>query len=408
MIFYFILGPMANRAADDLGGLMHILSKSWVSLPASKKPAFQLHLREQHQLFITDDEVPVTDVTLTYPFIPRLEKALYHHTGQIISIKQGIDEDQCFWVSIPQAEQQVRIGFLHERLGPHPSRAIMGILLSGCLLIFIITVLLVRRITHPITTLSKAVNLVGSGQITTKIPEVGVKELVILAQNFNKMTQEITQLISNRNILFGGISHDLRTPITRMQIAIELIENAENSALISGMRNDLNEMESLIKQALEFVRGMNKDHAISVDINEIMKEVALNYQRQDCIVDWTKGDCGSYKLEINALRRVLCNLLDNAFRYSEKKPVQLCCAKDKDRLIITVLDQGPGIPESKLEKVFQPFYRLDISRNKQTGGSGLGLAIVQQLCDIHNWKVKLLVRGLGGLEARLEIPIIKK
>jgi len=397
---------MANRAADDLGGLMHILSKSWVSLPDNKKAAFQAHLREQHQLFITDDNVPVTDVTLTFPFIPRLEKALHHHTGQVISIKQDINKDHCFWVIIPQAKQQVRIGFLHERLGPHPSKAIMGILFAGCLLIFIATILLVRRITSPITTLSKAVNLVGSGQLTTKIPEAGSKELVIVARNFNKMTREVSQLISNRNILFGGISHDLRTPITRMQIALELVENTENSSLISGMRNDLKEMESLIKQALELVRGMSKQYAINVEIKEVIGEIVSDYQRQNYNIHWNKCFCGHCKIEVNALRRVLCNLLDNAFRYSEQKSVELNCSIKNDKFIVSVLDQGPGIPPDKLEIVFQPFYRLDVSRSKQTGGSGLGLAIVQQLCDIHHWKIKLIMREQGGLEARLEIPVL--
>jgi two-component system osmolarity sensor histidine kinase EnvZ len=282
----------------------------------------------------------------------------------------------------------------------------LGIIIAGWLLILITTILLVRRITHPITTLSKAVSLVGSGQLTTKIPEAGTKELVILARNFNKMTQEITQLISNRNILFGGISHDLRTPITRMQIALELIEDTENSALIKGMRNDLEEMENLIKQALELVKGMSKQHAIKVEINEFMLDAIANYQRQSCIIEWEKSNCGSCKLEVNALRRVLCNLLDNAFRYSGQKPVQLSCSKSKNKLIIRVMDQGPGIPADQLDAVFQPFYRLDISRNKKTGGSGLGLAIVQQLCDIHHWKVQLLLRKQGCIEARLEIPIV--
>ncbi|NOQ76482.1 MAG: GHKL domain-containing protein [Methylococcaceae bacterium] len=130
-----------------------------------------------------------------------------------------------------------------------------------------------------------------------------------------------------------------------------------------------------------------------------------NYQRQNYKINWNKCFCGHCKLEVNALRRVLCNLLDNAFRYSEQKTVELSCARNKNILIISVLDQGPGIPSDKLEAVFQPFYRLDVSRNKQTGGSGLGLAIVQQLCDIHHWKVQLLVRKKGGLEARLEIPV---
>jgi len=150
---------------------------------------------------------------------------------------------------------------------------------------------------------------------------------------------------------------------------------------------------------------MSKQHAVTVEIKEIIGEIVSNYQRQNYIINWNKCFCGHCKIEVNALRRVLCNLLDNAFRYSEQKPVELHCSINKGKFIVRVLDQGPGIPFDKLDAVFQPFYRLDVSRNMQTGGSGLGLAIVQQLCDIHHWKVRLLLREQGGLEARLEIPV---
>jgi len=405
LVFHFILSPMAYRAADDLGGLMHIISKSWAALPADKKKAFQSHLREQHDLFITDDQLSVSEISIVYPFIPRLESALLHHTGQQIKIKQDTTHKNCFWVIIPLANQQVKIGFFHDRLGPHPAKAIMGIIIAACLLIFITTILLVRRITRPITTLSNAVSKLGSGNLNTRIEEKGSKELVILAHKFNKMASEINQLISNRNILFGGISHDLRTPITRMQIALELIEDTKNKTLISSMRNDLQEMEGLIKQALELIKGMDRHHAISIEIDAFIIDLVSDYQRQNKIINWTNNQCGACKIEVNALRRVLSNLLDNAFRYSDEKPVKLSCSKDKNQLLIKLIDLGPGIPADELKKVFQPFYRLDTSRNKKTGGSGLGLAIVKQLCDIHNWQIQLIHHKNSGLEAQLKIKL---
>jgi len=244
--------------------------------------------------------------------------------------------------------------------------------------------------------------------LNTRIEEKGSQELILLAHKFNKMAEEINQLISNRNILFGGISHDLRTPITRIQIALELIEGEQNKTLLSSMRSDLQEMESMIKQTLELIKSMDKHQAFTVKIDQIIKQLVSDYARQDLIIDWTSNHCGLCKVEFNALRRVLTNLLDNAFRYSQQQAVQLSCVKEQKQLIITLLDQGPGIPENELEKVFQPFYRLDTSRNKQTGGSGLGLAIVHQLCDLHNWKVKLKQKPGCGLEVQLTIIIDDK
>jgi len=405
LVFYFILSPIADRAANDMGGLIHIISKSWVALPENKKAEFQVHLRKQHHLLITDSTIPATKLKTTYPFIPKLEKALKHHFKQEIHIKQSAEEENlCFWVAIPNAGQVVNIGFLHNRFGPHPPQAMLGILAAGLLLILITTLLLARRITRPIKTLLTAVNLIGSGQLSTRIPEKGPQELVILARNFNSMVQEITQLMSNRSILFGGISHDLRTPITRMQIALELLESFDNVELIADMRNDLNEMELLIQNALEFVKGMDKHRAFKVKINKVLNELASDYARQKHTIEW-QSNCTPCKVEINALRRVLCNLLDNAFRYSNNKPVNLNCTQEKNTLLIHIIDQGPGVPEDKLNAVFQPFYRLDDSRNKNTGGSGLGLAIVQQLCDIHDWKIELLPGENKGLEVKLKIPI---
>jgi two-component system osmolarity sensor histidine kinase EnvZ len=287
---------MADRAADDMGGLMHIISKYWTTLPEEKKAAYQIHLREQHHLLITDQPVPLQTIKGHYPFIPRLEKSLQHHFHQALNIKQSIaDGEPCFWAVLPLADSVVYIGFLHERFGPHPSKAILGILAGGLLLISITTLFLARRITRPIKTLSNAVNLIGSGKLSTRIPENGPQELAMLAHSFNCMAQEISQLMSNRSILFGGISHDLRTPITRMQIAIELLENESNTDLITGMRNDLNEMEKLIQNALEFVKGMDKHHAFNIKINKVLNELAENYARQNQIIHW-QSNCGQCQL----------------------------------------------------------------------------------------------------------------
>jgi len=403
LVFFFILNPLANRVATDMGGLIHVVSQSWFALPAEKKEAFRSHLREQHQLMITDQHVPVTNLKVTYPFIPKLEKTLQDHAGQLITVKQDTIDKRCLWITIPHADQTVTIGFFHDRIGPRPSIVVLGILGAGSFFILITTILLVHRITRPIKTLSRAVNLLGSGDLTTRIPESGAKELVVLARNFNWMAQEIAQLLSNRSILFGGISHDLRTPITRMQIALELLQDENNLELISKMRNNLEEMENLIQQSLELVKGMDKYRTIDIEITTVILNIIQDYKNQGQIIYYKGYDCGICHIEVNAFRRVLFNLLDNAICYSGNQAIELYCKKEDKRLVICILDQGTGIPLDKLEAVFQPFYRLDNSRNKETGGSGLGLAIVRQLCDIHGWNIQLIPRDKKGLEVRLEI-----
>ncbi len=403
LAFLFIVNPMANRVANDMGGLIYTVSRTWFSLPPEKKQNFRSRLRKQHQLMVTDEKIPVTNIIINNPFIPKLEKSLLLQTGQIVTVKQDIKDKRCLWVSLSEAEQTVTIGFFHDRIGPRPSIVILGIIAAGSLLILITTILLVRRITQPIKTLSNAVSLFGSGDLSTRIPEKGSEEIVILAHNFNNMALEISQLLTNRNILFGGISHDLRTPITRMQIALELLQNDSNSTLISKMRNNLLEMETLIQQSLELVKGLDKHNAIDVEINTVINDIILDYKSQQQVIHYRPADCGICNIEINAFRRILYNLLDNAIRYSDNKVIAIICIKKNEKLVIRILDQGTGIPADKLEMVFQPFYRLDNSRNKGTGGSGLGLAIVKQLCDIYGWNIQLIPRLKGGLEVKLEI-----
>ena len=244
------------------------------------------------------------------------------------------------------------------------------------------------------------------GDFSTRIPETGPEELVSLAHNFNRMAQELAQLMANRTILFGGISHDLRTPITRMQIALELLEEEKNSSLIAGLKNDLTEMERLIQQALELVKGLDKHQPVETNPDELIRGIVANYQRQQQTIHWQASECGICKIEVDALRRVLANLLDNAFQYGGAEPVDLSCIKNNKNLVICIIDRGPGIPKEEFEAVFQPFYRLENSRSKKTGGSGLGLAIVRQLCDIHGWKIQLFPGKDKGLKACLTIPLV--
>ncbi|NOQ14832.1 MAG: HAMP domain-containing protein [Methyloprofundus sp.] len=406
LVLYFVLIPMSDRAADDMAAFISMVSESWVSLNEQERMQFQTHLREDHQLFISTDPVPVTAIKKNYPFIPRLEKALLLHTGQQLEIKQHLEGPCCFWVNIMQNGQVVRIGFYHERIGPKPPMALAGIIASACLLILITTILLVRRITRPVRKLSAAANRLGRGDFSIRIPETGAKELVSLAHCFNRMAEELSQLMSNRAILFGGISHDLRTPITRMQIALELLEDNNNSSLIAGLRNDLKEMERLIQQALELVKGLDKSKPVETDLKQLIATIVADYQRQKQTINWQVSQCGTCMIEVDTLHRVLTNLLDNAFCYGGDEPVDLSCIRKGKNLIIRIKDQGPGIPKEQLEAVFQPFFRLDSSRSKKTGGSGLGLAIVRQLCDVHSWKVQLFPGKGKGLEACLIIPVV--
>lgn len=403
--WFFILSPLSNRAADDMAALITLTGKTWVSLPIQEREEFEKKIAQQHALFFSGHDLSTQALDKFYPFIPRLEKALKRHTGQHVVIKHKVGNKALFSFNLYYAKEKVNIDFYHNRTGPRPPIALAGVFIAAALLIIVTTLLLVRRITHPIKRLSNAVDLFGQGQFSTRISETGPSELASLAKNFNRMAKEITQLIENRALLFGGISHDLRTPITRMQLALELLDQNQNKALINRLKNDLVEMELLIQQSLEFVKGLDNQQVMEINLDDVINHMMNEYRQRELFIQLISEPCGVCKIDVQALRRILLNLLDNAFRYGENSPVTLSYRKNKHHLTIHILDEGAGIPVDKLETVFLPFYRLENSRNKKTGGSGLGLAIVKQLCDAHDWKIELIARKNRGIKASIEIPI---
>jgi two-component system osmolarity sensor histidine kinase EnvZ len=403
--WFFILSPLSNRAADDMAALITLTSKTWTSLSVQEREAFEKKIALQHDLFFSGHEISTQALNKFYPFIPRLENALKRHTGQQVIIKRETKNETLFWFALHVDKENVNIGFYHDRPGPRPPIALTGVFVAAILVILFTTLLLVRRITHPVKRLSHAVNQFGRGKISTRVPETGPRELASLAKNFNLMAREIAQLMENRAILFGGISHDLRTPITRMLLAVELLDQDQDKALIKNLRNDLVEMEQLIQQSLEFVKGVEKQQVFDVNLDELISHIIDDYLQRNLIIQLKAEPCGMCKINDQVFKRVLLNLLDNAFRYGENDPVTLSICRNKHQLTVQVLDEGLGIPIDKLETVFLPFYRLENSRSKKTGGSGLGLAIVKQLCDAHGWKIELTARENRGVKASVEIPL---
>ena len=219
------------------------------------------------------------------------------------------------------------------------------------------------------------------------------------------MAAEIAELLTNRRALFAGISHDLRTPITRMQLALEMLPAATGPELVGRLRQDLDEMSRLITDTLELARRLEPHAAEVVDLREFIDSIVTDFRQGNATVEWSPEACCYCPVDTLALQRVLTNLLDNAVRYSGNQPVGVRCHCETAAAVIEVLDRGPGIAEPERDKVFQPFHRLEGSRSRCTGGSGPGLAITRQLCDVHGWEIRLLPRTGGGTEARLHIPL---
>ncbi len=406
VIGQLMLLPVGQRAAADLVALMMQTAETWLHYPSAERMRYAAEVRESLLLHVgaPDQSLPYSTSLLPYLFF--IERELQAKAGQPVMLRMShMDDDDWFWADVLVQGQPVRLGFSRSRIGVHPPFALFLVMSVGGLVILATAVLLARRLSRPLENLADAAQHIGSGQWPAPLPEEGPQELAALARSFNQMGQQVRELLANRTTLLAGISHDLRTPLARIQLALAMLpENAEPD-LVQGMQRDLEEMNRLIGQFLEISRGLGEARQEWVDVREALRELADNARRGGAEVSWR--DTGPCRLELHklALCRIVANLLENAVRYGAGKPVELDYACGDDGLVLSIMDRGPGIPSEAREAVFRPFYRLEQSRSVQTGGSGLGLAIARQLAEANQWTIELLPRDGGGTVARVGIPV---
>jgi two-component system osmolarity sensor histidine kinase EnvZ len=253
--------------------------------------------------------------------------------------------------------------------------------------------------------MTEATRRIGEGDFSSEIPETGPQEIAHLARKLNEMENQINRLLENRTTLLAGISHDLRTPLARIRLELAMIRGEENRELIDGIQHDTEEMDRLISQTLLLARGLGQENRVGADINALILEVVDDFRKGGNDISYQPVPPIPSTVRIGAFKRALTNLIENAVRYGEGKEVSIECGLAADRVDIRIMDRGPGIPEDQHEAVFQPFFRIDDSRNRQTGGSGLGLSIVRQLCQANGWEVGLSSPPTGGTTFHLQLPV---
>lgn len=397
VVYRTLVIPVAERSADDLAGLIVLSAQTWVELPPQTRSAFERELARRHGLRLTTIDVGANAPAPHFAFRQQIETALTRRVGQDVVLR-GVPGTTAVWLAIPVGGFELRVGFFPDRYAVKPPLAAVAVVALGALLSLLTALFLVRRITVPLARAARAASQVGAGELPEPLPETGPAELAELARRFNKMAAEVRDLLDNRTTLLAGISHDLRTPMTRLQLNLEMLRDAPNPARIDKAVADLDDMNRLISGYLELARTTQAETRSRVDLAALLGEWAA-----EAGVAWGGAPPCPVDAGPLALRQIVSNLIQNAQRYGGGTPVALAleCAPRQARIFVR--DDGPGIPEDQLEKVFRPFYRLEASRAQATGGTGLGLAIVRQLAETNGWKVRLTNRPQGGLEAVLEI-----
>jgi len=399
----FLIQPLARRSADDLAGIMILAAQTWAELPPETRPDFELELLKSHGLAMRA-ELPGPGLDEWHPpYFHLLEDALARRigTGQHLA-REEVGGVVWYWTSLPAGDRRLAVGLVQERVGARPGAALLIALLGGLAIAGGLAYGLARRITVPLARLEDMAMRVGQGENTVLLPETGPRELVAVAHRFNQMSQQVQDLLAARTTLLAGVSHDLRTPLARMAVALELLKSDPSPKLIARLEGDIEQMNRLIGHVLELARGLERETPVELDIAELLAGLSADFSTPLSPVTVHCPHCPRLVPPL-ALSRALDNLLQNAQRYAPDKPVDLVCVVEEERCRIGVLDRGPGIPPDKMEAMFRPFQRLESSRSPVTGGAGLGLAIVRELARANAWQVRLANRDGGGLEAWIEL-----
>ncbi len=400
-----VMLPLARRSANDLAGLMVLSAQTWAELPPQTREAFEVELMTSHALALRSEVMQEPHDDWHSPFFYLLEEALAQRVGTMQHLaSEKVDGVDWYWALLPAGQGHLGVGLSKARIGSQLGLALFITVLGGLLLAAGFAVWLAQRITAPLARLEQASALIGEGKNPTRLPEDGPRELMAVSRRFNAMAQQVQDLMTARTTLLAGVSHDLRTPLARMRLALELLKMAPDATLIERMERDIEQMNRLIGNVLDLARGLEHEVAVNTHLPEFLAEVAEDFSTPACQISVT-CPTGWMPIPRFALHRALGNLLQNALRYAPADPVELVCELDAAHCRIGVLDRGPGIAPEQIEFMFQPFHRLDTSRSPVTGGSGLGLAIVQELARANGWKVKLEARPGGGLQAWLELPV---
>lgn len=335
------------------------------------------------------------------PILERVMQLVRGVLGERTRFAWSRDGMDGFWVSFFIDDDEFWIMLPRERVEPDPPWQWLGWGALTLVLSLAAAWLIASRIAGPLADLARAAGRVGAGETPEPLAEQGPRELRTVAAAFNRMTRDLARTEHERAIILAGISHDVRTPLSRLRLALEM--SGGDRAVAEGMNADIDEIDQVIGQFLDFARG-DSEARVPADLDALVREVAEHYARRGRPVTLAAPPrAGVLPLARLSVRRAVMNLVDNALRYASG-PVEISAHRESDGVVIEVLDRGPGIPAGEAERLKRPFTRLDQSRGA-LGGAGLGLAIVERIAQAHGGRLELLAREGGGLRARLALAL---
>lgn len=346
------------------------------------------------------------------PFLARRpDRIVVFQEDNPVSRAPGLPYDRirnpdAYFVGVRLADGSWILGIALQRFwGFYPFERLLLQIMMLTLWVVAVSMIASRQLSRPIEDLADSVRQLGHQPPSAAIEEAGPREIRLVARTINGMQAQIQRFIAYRTTMLAAISHDLRTPLTRIRLRGEYIDDRKQQA---NLFRDVDEMQAMIDGALAFFRDDAAGEASTMfDLPGLLQTIAYDYSDQGHAVDYHGPNKACYVGRLYALKRVFTNLVENSIKYGTPPTIDLEQQKDGS-LIVYVRDRGPGISQEALPRVFDPYFRVDTSRNRQTGGVGLGLTSAQAIVRSHGGEIEMENREGGGLEVRVLLPSIRQ
>ena len=299
---------------------------------------------------------------------------------------------------IQTQNEVIQIFFPKEKIAPSSVRVFVLWLTVPSLVLILIAIVFLKNQTRPLVKLSKAAERFGKGEVVDDLRPSGALEIRKATYEFDRMMKRINRHLSQRSEMLSGISHDLRTPLTRLKLQLAMMEKKE---LAKKMTNDIDEMEKMLNDYLQYSKSQVEENSSKIDINFMLEEILRNYDKNR--YELTSKDTIIIEGRKNLIKRCILNLISNGLSYGDQITIEI--KKSMNWAIIIIEDNGPGIPKNEYSNVFKPFYRIDKSRGLNKSGVGLGLSIARDIIKSHGGNISLSESRFKGLQVKVSLPL---
>ena len=348
---------------------------------------------------IKDEELPSVSKERKFsPMDRSLRRELKSVFGSTNYWFNTIKYEDVVEIRIKSNDRIIQVLFPRERIAPSSVRLFIFWIIFPSILLISIAIIFLKNQTRPIVNLAKAAEKFGKGDFVSGIRPSGASEIRKAAYEFDRMAKRIDKHLKQRSEMLSGISHDLRTPLTRLKLQLAMLNQKE---LSSKMSKDIDEMEAMLNSYLQFAKSQVQEESVATNINKIFNEIASERNTESLYLDFQAETV--LVARRNALKRCFNNIIGNGLNYA--KNVYVSTSKSANNLNILISDDGPGIPLNQYKNVFKPFFRLDQRRHLNHSGVGLGMSISEDIVRSHGGNIELSESKYKGLQVKISLPL---